>query len=71
MRNITGSPIAGIDPHELLDVRQLNQGAYAACMLTCSCVQDSTLCVRMSRVSISVAIPTWTHQRLVSHSTSQ
>ncbi|BDA47083.1 Ferredoxin-nitrite reductase, chloroplastic [Coccomyxa sp. Obi] len=24
VRNMTGSPIAGIDPHELLDVRQLN-----------------------------------------------
>ena len=27
VRNITGSPIAGIDPHELLDVRPLNYGA--------------------------------------------
>ena len=27
VRNMTGSPIAGIDPHELLDVRQLNYGA--------------------------------------------
>ena len=26
MRNMTGSPIAGIDPHELLDVRNLNYG---------------------------------------------
>ncbi len=29
VRNMTGSPIAGIDPHELLDVRQLNYGARA------------------------------------------
>lgn len=27
VRNMTGSPIAGIDPHELLDVRPLNYGA--------------------------------------------
>ena len=27
VRNMTGSPIAGIDPHELIDVRQLNYGA--------------------------------------------
>lgn len=26
VRNMTGSPIAGIDPHELLDVRPLNYG---------------------------------------------
>ena len=26
VRNMTGSPIAGIDPHELLDVRPLNVG---------------------------------------------
>lgn len=30
VRNMTGSPIAGIDPHELLDVRQLNYGAQTA-----------------------------------------
>ena len=29
VRNMTGSPIAGIDPHELVDVRQLNYGAAA------------------------------------------
>ena len=27
VRNMTGSPIAGIDPHEFLDVRALNYGA--------------------------------------------
>ena len=27
VRNMTGSPIAGIDPHELLDVRPLNYRA--------------------------------------------
>ena len=26
VRNMTGSPIAGIDPHEFLDVRPLNYG---------------------------------------------
>lgn len=26
VRNMTGSPIAGIDPHEFLDVRPLNKG---------------------------------------------
>ena len=26
VRNMTGSPIAGIDPHELLDIRPLNYG---------------------------------------------
>ncbi len=30
VRNMTGSPIAGIDPHELLDVRQLNYRAQTA-----------------------------------------
>lgn len=29
VRNMTGSPIAGIDPHELLDVRPLNHGAQS------------------------------------------
>lgn len=28
VRNMTGSPIAGIDPHELLDVRPLNYGMF-------------------------------------------
>ena len=28
VRNMTGSPIAGIDPHEYIDVRQLNYGAH-------------------------------------------
>lgn len=32
VRNMTGSPIAGIDPHEFLDVRQLNEGAAPAVM---------------------------------------
>jgi ferredoxin-nitrite reductase len=27
VRNMTGSPIAGIDPHEFLDVRPLNYRA--------------------------------------------
>jgi ferredoxin-nitrite reductase len=27
VRNMTGSPIAGIDPHEFIDVRPLNIGA--------------------------------------------
>ncbi len=30
VRNMTGSPIAGIDPHEFLDVRPLNYGAPLA-----------------------------------------
>ena len=30
VRNMTGSPIAGIDPHELIDVRPLNYGAQRA-----------------------------------------
>ena len=30
VRNMTGSPIAGIDPHELIDVRPLNYGAQHA-----------------------------------------
>ena len=51
VRNMTGSPIAGIDPHEFLDVRRLNKGepnpmshelVYTlptcfACLLTGSC----------------------------------
>ncbi len=32
VRNMTGSPIAGIDPHELLDVRPLNYGALLLCL---------------------------------------
>ena len=28
VRNMTGSPIAGIDPHELLDIRPLNYGEH-------------------------------------------
>ncbi len=32
VRNMTGSPIAGIDPHELLDVRPLNYGALFLCL---------------------------------------
>ena len=28
---MTGSPIAGIDPHEFLDVRQLNKGEPIPC----------------------------------------
>ena len=31
VRNMTGSPIAGIDPHEFLDVRQLNKGEPIPC----------------------------------------
>ena len=34
VRNMTGSPIAGIDPHELIDVRQLNYGAHLAVLCT-------------------------------------
>lgn len=30
VRNMTGSPIAGIDPHEFLDVRPLNYGTFSA-----------------------------------------
>ena len=30
VRNITGSPIAGIDPHELLDSRPLAHGGCAS-----------------------------------------
>lgn len=30
VRNITGSPIAGIDPHELLDSRPLSHGEHSA-----------------------------------------
>jgi hypothetical protein len=45
VRNLTGSPIAGIDPHELLDVR-LGEGGLGAgvgaacvcCVLVCVCV---------------------------------
>ena len=33
VRNMTGSPIAGIDPHEFLDVRPLNYGAPSAAAL--------------------------------------
>ena len=33
VRNMTGSPIAGIDPHEFLDVRPLNYGAPSATLL--------------------------------------
>lgn len=37
VRNMTGSPIAGVDPHELLDVRPLNDGAS----LTLLCIHSS------------------------------
>ena len=43
VRNMTGSPIAGIDPHELLDVRPLNHGAQSSALpktlssMCCSC----------------------------------
>ena len=34
VRNLTGSPIAGIDPHELLDVRcEARLHGHMACML--------------------------------------
>lgn len=38
VRNITGSPISGIDPHELLDVRPLVHGPHPSCihMLLCN-----------------------------------
>lgn len=31
VRNMTGSPIAGVDPNEYIDVRQLNYGAPSLC----------------------------------------
>ena len=34
MRNMTGSPIAGIDPHEFLDVRQLNKREPNPCQMS-------------------------------------
>ena len=39
VRNITGSPIAGIDPHELINVRQLchGEGPLPGSALHCSC----------------------------------
>lgn len=48
VRNMTGSPIAGIDPHEFLDVRPLNYGApppapHAALLRLCSLPQGSFL----------------------------
>jgi len=32
VRNLTGSPIAGLDPHELIDVRPLLQVRVCACV---------------------------------------
>lgn len=37
VRNMTGSPIAGIDPHEFLDVRPLNYGAPQGVDQTSGC----------------------------------
>lgn len=36
VRNMTGSPIAGIDPHELLDVRPLNYGVSLCTIILCN-----------------------------------
>ena len=44
VRNMTGSPIAGIDPHELVDVRQLNYGAGTSSLL-CSLFQRMEMVV--------------------------
>ena len=41
MRNMTGSPIAGIDPHEFLDVRKLNKGEPLPCQM---CLHLLLLC---------------------------
>lgn len=35
VRNLTGSPIAGIDPHELIDVRPLLQVCVLVCVYMC------------------------------------
>ena len=34
VRNMTGSPIAGIDPHEFLDVRQLDKREPNPCQMS-------------------------------------
>ena len=44
VRNMTGSPIAGIDPHEFLDVRGLNYGEALA-LFRCG-VHSSELMLR-------------------------
>ena len=52
VRNMTGSPIAGIDPHEFLDVRPLNYGVQAPpCTILSvqrrsACCSHSLVCVR-------------------------
>lgn len=43
VRNMTGSPIAGIDPHEFLDVRPLNYGAPSSCSLAALRLAQSLL----------------------------
>ena len=46
VRNMTGSPIAGIDPHELLDVRPLNHGAQSS-----SRPRSSAACVVLALIT--------------------
>ena len=45
VRNMTGSPIAGLDPHELIDVRPLNYGAqHVLDGIACASCDDSQGC---------------------------
>ena len=45
VRNMTGSPIAGLDPHELIDVRPLNYGAQHALNISgCASCDDVQGC---------------------------
>ena len=51
VRNMTGSPIAGIDPHEFLDVRPLNYGVQpppcTILSVQCpACCSHSLVCAR-------------------------
>lgn len=57
VRNMTGSPIAGIDPHELIDVRQLNYGAHP--ILLCAALKNSSvICVHIEFLHPGTAIRT-------------
>ena len=51
VRNLTGSPIAGLDPHELLDVRPMIRELQVRCPLRSACC---LLCPRLHRVSLRI-----------------
>ena len=67
MRNMTGSPIAGIDPHEFLDVRQLNKGESMPCQMhldllslcPCSCADRHLLSADLCILQLPVSSTAW------------